>query len=29
MNENLSEMKLILETALLVSQEPLTLHQLG
>lgn len=29
MNENLSEMKLILETALLVSQEPLTLNQLG
>ncbi len=29
MNENLNEMKLILETALLVSQEPLTLHQLG
>ena len=29
MNENLSNMKLILETALLVSQEPLTLHQLG
>jgi segregation and condensation protein B len=29
MSENLSEMKLILETALLVSQEPLTLHQLG
>lgn len=29
MNENLSEMKTILETALLVSQEPLTLHQLG
>lgn len=29
MNESLSEMKLILETALLVSQEPLTLNQLG
>ena len=29
MNDHLSEMKLILETALLVSQEPLTLHQLG
>lgn len=29
MNESLSEMKLILETALLVSQEPLTLTQLG
>ena len=29
MNENLSEMKLLLETALLVRQEPLTLHQLG
>ena len=29
MNDHLSEMKTILETALLVSQEPLTLHQLG
>jgi len=29
MNESLNEMKTILETALLVSQEPLTLHQLG
>lgn len=27
--ENLTEIKLILETALLVSHEPLTLHQLG
>ena len=29
MDENLSEVKLILETALLVSHEPLSLHQLG
>lgn len=29
MNDHLSEMKTILETVLLVSQEPLTLHQLG
>lgn len=29
MDENLSDVKLILETALLVSHEPLSLHQLG
>ena len=29
MNENLNEVKLVLETALLTTQEPLTLHQLG
>ena len=28
MDENLSEMKLILETALLVSHEPVSMHQL-
>ena len=29
MDENLSDVKLVLETALLVSHEPLSLHQLG
>ena len=29
MDENLSELKLILETALMVSHEPLSLHQIG